>query len=345
MPLISIIVPVYNVEQYLRGCLDSIINQTYKDLDIILVDDGSTDSSSRICDEYALIDKRVRVLHNTNCGVSCARNSGLEVARGEGVCFIDSDDTVERNYIECLANAWMEYECDLVICNIKDIYPNGICLKRKLKGELTGVFREDYWKLIDLLRVPVVKLYNKDIIQKYSIRFPTYIHTAEDQIWNFNYYSHVNSYSYVDTSLYNYFHRDNNSLSQLKDHRSYIANLTKLNIEKNFLEVNKIEKNNLVLTNHAFGTLKQFVLLSDRNNDYSEFKKRWKRIRPFVDTNVDTCSIKTKILYFLINNDLLFLVYFYYIISIVKKVPIRRIIKRCTPPPAQTYQMRRKALA
>lgn len=333
MPLISIIVPAYNVERYLSNCLDSIINQTYKELEIILVDDGSTDSSGSICDEYALIDKRVRVLHNTNCGVSFARNAGIECANGELICFIDSDDTVECNYIECLVNKWLEDKSDLVICNIRDFYPNRIVSKRKVEGRLTGVFREDYWKLIDLLRVPVVKLYKKDIIKKYSIRFPTYIHTAEDQIWNFNYYSHVNSYGYVDQSLYNYFHRDNNSLSQLKDYKSYLANLTKLNLEKEFLVVNKIDNANLVLTNHAFGTLKQFVLLSDRDNSYYEFKKRWDRIKAFVDTKVDAKTTKQKILFYLIDKNLLLLVYFYYIINAAKKVPIRRIIKKCTPPP------------
>ena len=338
MPLISIIVPAYNVERYLSNCLDSIINQTYKELEIILVDDGSTDSSGSICDEYALIDKRVRVLHNTNCGVSFARNAGIECANGELICFIDSDDTVECNYIECLINKWLEDKSDLVICNIRDFYPNRIVSKRKVEGRLTGVFREDYWKLIDLLRVPVVKLYKKDIIKKYSIRFPTYIHTAEDQIWNFNYYSHVNSYGYVDQSLYNYFHRDNNSLSQLKDYKSYLANLTKLNLEKEFLVVNKIDNANLVLTNHAFGTLKQFVLLSDRDNSYYEFKKRWDRIKAFVDTKVDAKTTKQKILFYLIDINLLVLVYFYYIINAAKKVPIRRIIKKCTPPLCKRIQ-------
>lgn len=213
MPLISIIIPVYNVEKYLSVCLDSVLNQTYKDLEIILVNDGSTDNSGVICDLYARKDNRIKVLHTDNNGVSSARNAGIECANGELICFIDSDDTVEENYIDSLVNTWVEDKSDLVICNIKDIYPNRIISKRKVGSRLTGVFREDYWKLIDLLRVPVVKLYNKDIIQKYSIRFPTYIHTAEDQILNFNYYSHVNSYSHVDESLYNYFYRNNNRLS------------------------------------------------------------------------------------------------------------------------------------
>ena len=329
MPLISIIVPAYNVEKYLSNCLDSIINQTYKELEIILVDDGSTDSSGSICDEYALIDKRVRVLHNTNCGVSFARNAGIECANGELICFIDSDDTVECNYIECLVNKWLEDKSDLVICNIRDFYPNRIVSKRKVGGRLTGVFREDYWKLIDLLRVPVVKLYKKDIIKKYSIRFPTYIHTAEDQIWNFNYYSHVNSYSYVDQALYNYFHRDNNSLSQLKDYKSYLANLTKLKIEKNFLITNKIENANKVLTNHAFSALKQFIVLSDVHNTYSNFMKRWNELEVFIDIKTMPKSVKKRMLFWLIKRDLHCVVYLYYLLTVVNGVRGRTLLKKC----------------
>lgn len=318
MPLISIIVPVYNIEKYLRDCLDSIINQTYKELDIILVDDGSTDSSGRICDEYALIDKRVRVLHNINCGVSCARNSGLEVARGEGVCFIDSDDTVECNYIECLANAWMEYKCDLVICNIKDIYPNRISLKRKLKGELTGVFREDYWKLIELLRVPVVKLYRLDLIKEYSLLFPTDVNTAEDQIWNFSYYKHISSYLYIDNALYNYFHRSKCSLSQLKNYQSYLANMNKLRIEKDFLINNNIENANEILTNHAFGLLRQFVLLSDHTNSFKDFKNRSVALAPYIDMSIKPNSRKQRILFYLLEHNLLYLVYLYYVLLTIQ---------------------------
>lgn len=345
MPLISIIIPVYNVEKFLTACLDSVLNQTYKDLEIILVNDGSTDNSGEICDLYAEKDNRIMVLHTNNKGVSCARNAGIECANGKAICFIDSDDTVEENYIANLVNAWLEHNCDLVICNIKDIFPNKIKAKRKLESELTGIFREDYCKLIDLLRVPVVKLYKSDILKEHNLRFPTNIHTAEDQIWNFNYYSHVKTYTYVDKASYNYFHRNNNSLSQLKDYKSYLANLTKLKLEKEFLENNKIKNANAVLTNHAFSALKQFVFLSDRDNNYLEFKNRWEKIKAFVDIDVKPRSTKQKILFWLIKNNIMFVVYLYYIVNAVNDGQIRRILKRCTPPPLQTYLIRREVLA
>ena len=90
--LVSVIVPVYNVESYLEECIESIINQSYENLDIILIDDGSTDNCGQICDKYAELDKRVTVIHKTNGGISSARNSGIEVAKGDYFCFVDSDD-------------------------------------------------------------------------------------------------------------------------------------------------------------------------------------------------------------------------------------------------------------
>ena len=101
-PLISIIIPVYNVEQYLHRCVDSVLNQTYKNLEIILVNDGSPDNCPFICDEYAKKDKRIIVVHKENGGLSSARNAGLEIVQGEYISFIDSDDWIHENYNEIL---------------------------------------------------------------------------------------------------------------------------------------------------------------------------------------------------------------------------------------------------
>lgn len=98
-PMISVIVPVYNVERLLAKCLDSLLAQTYKDIELVLVDDGSTDGSGKICDEYAEREDRIKVVHQKNLGVSVARNHGLDVASGDYVCFVDSDDYVTENYL------------------------------------------------------------------------------------------------------------------------------------------------------------------------------------------------------------------------------------------------------
>lgn len=122
MELISIIVPVYNVEKYLHRCVDSIIHQTYTNLEIILVDDGSTDSSGIICDDYAQKDKRVFVIHQQNGGLSNARNSGIQMMHGKYVSFIDSDDYIARDYIEYLYDIMENNNADISICSYKKVF-------------------------------------------------------------------------------------------------------------------------------------------------------------------------------------------------------------------------------
>ena len=116
MPKISIIVPVYNVEQYINRCIDSLLGQTLKDIEIILVDDGSPDQCPQICDEYARKDSRIKVIHKKNNGLGYARNSGLELATGEYIAFVDSDDYVNINMYEKLYNETINNNFDIVYC-------------------------------------------------------------------------------------------------------------------------------------------------------------------------------------------------------------------------------------
>ena len=113
-PLISVIVPVYNVEKYLGKCVDSILAQTYENLEIILVEDGTKDNSGAICDAYAAKDSRIRVIHKENGGLSSARNAGMDIARGEYFGFVDSDDWIEPKMYETLLNLAEKYHADLV---------------------------------------------------------------------------------------------------------------------------------------------------------------------------------------------------------------------------------------
>ena len=120
---ISIIVPVYNVEKYLKKCIDSIVNQTYKNLEIILVDDGATDRSGEICDELAKLDNRIKVYHKKNGGLSDARNYGVERATGSYVGFVDSDDYIDAEMYEKLYEAITKEAADVAECNLKIVYP------------------------------------------------------------------------------------------------------------------------------------------------------------------------------------------------------------------------------
>lgn len=123
--LVSVIVPVYNVERYLEKCIESVCGQTFTGLEIILVDDGSTDHSSGICDEWARKDARIRVLHKENGGLSDARNAGIEIATGGWYMFVDSDDTITPDTIERLYGAATAHDCEMAVCNMVRIYDDG----------------------------------------------------------------------------------------------------------------------------------------------------------------------------------------------------------------------------
>lgn len=117
--LISVIVPVYNVERYLRRCVDSILHQTYRNLEVLLVDDGSTDASGAICDEYAAQEERVTAVHQKNGGLSAARNAGLERAQGTYLCFVDSDDFLDSRMLETLCCDLQEKDADVAVVGFR----------------------------------------------------------------------------------------------------------------------------------------------------------------------------------------------------------------------------------
>lgn len=136
-PLICVIVPVYNTEPYLRKCLDSIIVQTYENLEILIIDDGSTDKSGRICDEYTK-DARVKVFHTENRGLSAARNKGLDEANGDWIGFVDSDDWIDPDMYEILLQIAKKTGADIVECGVYEEYPGETKNKEKKSKKLTG---------------------------------------------------------------------------------------------------------------------------------------------------------------------------------------------------------------
>lgn len=126
LPKISVIVPVYNVEDYLPKCIESVRNQTFKNLEILLINDGSTDCCGAICEQYAAIDKRIKVIHKANSGLSDARNMGIEAATGHFLGFVDSDDWIDEDMYEVLYHLISEYEADIAICRIREISSKGV---------------------------------------------------------------------------------------------------------------------------------------------------------------------------------------------------------------------------
>lgn len=172
--LITIVVPVYNVEKYIRKCLESIINQTYKNIEIILVDDGSIDNCGKICEEYKNKDNRITVIHKENGGLSDARNVGIDNSNGEYICFIDSDDYVTNDYVEYLHKLIIKYNCEISICAHKVVYDSGIIIsnesdKEFVMSKLEAIERMLYYKEFDVSAW--AKMYKMSLF-KTGIRFP-----------------------------------------------------------------------------------------------------------------------------------------------------------------------------
>lgn len=170
MVKVSVIVPIYNVEEYINKCIDSILNQTFKEFELILVDDGSTDNSGNICDTYKSIDDRVRVIHKDNGGLSDARNFGIEAATGEFLYFIDGDDFIHEDTLESMYNSIMKTNSDIAVCNMIRYYGEEDTEKFYNPVEKMKVLNENY--RFETLRQPSVcnKMF-KSILFK-NIKFP-----------------------------------------------------------------------------------------------------------------------------------------------------------------------------
>lgn len=162
-PLISIIVPIYNVENYLQECIESLLIQTYRNLEILLIDDGSTDLSGNICDEYANRDSRISIVHKENGGLSDARNAGLKAASGEYYMFIDSDDYISQNLVEKMYLSVIQNNCDIAICNMIRVFEDGTTEPFYQPGHNVDVLLGD--KRFDTLNQPSVcnKLFRSEL--------------------------------------------------------------------------------------------------------------------------------------------------------------------------------------
>lgn len=202
MEKISVIVPVYNSERFLHRCIDSVLVQTYTDFELLLIDDGSTDSSGEICDLYAQKDDRIKVLHKSNGGVSSARNIGLDIASGEWITFIDSDDWVSEQYLEKLS---LGFQFDLVISYAKCFGKYGEILQKKYLSKCIDS------KDIEILFLeydlnwqtsPWAKLYRRDLCD--NLRFVEGMHIGEDLVFLYTYIMKCRKICVLSDANYNY---------------------------------------------------------------------------------------------------------------------------------------------
>ena len=210
-PLVSVIVPVYNSEKYLNPCIDSIISQTYKNIEIILVNDGSTDNSENICKLYEKENENIKVIEKSNGGLSSARNTGIDNANGEYLTFIDSDDIVSSDMIQIMVDATIKYDADIVKIGLKRIYGNDVPISSY--GETECISPYEAMRRIFIPAAKMIsacgKLFNKKLFS--SIRFPDGMF-YEDEYTTPKLFNMSNKVVICNSELYFYMQRDNDSI-------------------------------------------------------------------------------------------------------------------------------------
>lgn len=238
MPKFSVIVPIYNVEEYLEECVESVLAQTYPDFELILVDDGSPDGCGVICDEYALKDSRIRVIHKKNGGLSDARNAGLDQATGEYIYFLDSDDSILPDLLEKTVSE-MDKGMDMVVFRFQSVAPNGSTEPgREIEaGTCHFETEEDRYAFFQKTLLPCsigweawARVFRRDLIESYRIRFADNRKIfAEDLYFSLCYCAHAANISCMDKILYNYRLRENSIMGVQKKHNNIgrINELTK----------------------------------------------------------------------------------------------------------------------
>ena len=229
MPKVSIIIPVYNVEKYLPACPDSILNQSFKDFEVLLIDDGSTDKSREICDKYSLSDKRIRTIHKINEGVSIARNTGIKEAKAEWITFIDSDDWVEKDFLSAFFQKGKEITpTTLVSQGILFDYDGKKANEPFFQYDTISATKASFPSIIPQYKIlhngcPCCKLFNRELIINNNILFTPKTSTHEDHIFVLNYLLYIDKLILLDSLFYHYMKRETTTLSNAKHPaKSYI---------------------------------------------------------------------------------------------------------------------------
>ena len=275
--LISIIVPVYNNEKFLTRCINSILIQTYKNFELIIIDDGSTDKSGQICDKYKLIDNRVQVYHIKNKGVSNARNYALEKVKGKYICFIDSDDYVEKDYLKVLYTNIVKSNADISICghNIIDKKIRKFYTKEvefiKENNPLDILIRHKYFKghIWD-------KMYKYELIK--NVKFPN-INYYEDLEFNYNVFKKAKKIIYNSIPLYNYCKNDNSLLNSKFNSKKFVFIDVCEKIKKYYIKNNYDLININSLTDYLYICTIHAIALRYNKQDLKIYKDLIKYIR------------------------------------------------------------------
>lgn len=287
--LISVIVPIYNVEKYIRKCIDSIIKQEYKNLEIILVDDGSPDKCGEICDEYAKIDERIKVVHKANGGLSDARNVGIKCSNGEYIGFVDSDDYIEKDMYKVLFFNMLQHNADISICKYRKIYENKKSKKIIYDNIDVKVFDGEE-KIKELLLGKNIsdhamnKLYKKNVFNNVEFRKG---YKFEDIDIMYKLFENSDRIVLTEYIGYNYLQRENSIINSMdtratldlievvKDRYNYYKN------NKMLSEINKFRRAKFAYRYHILmARIKSHEYDSNiMKNEYTFFKTSYKIIK------------------------------------------------------------------
>lgn len=283
LPLISIVIPVYNVEKYIDRCVDCVINQTYKNIEILLIDDGSTDSSSEKCDIYAEKDSRIKVVHKANGGLSDARNKGIDIFRGEYITFIDSDDWVNLEYIELLYKSIVDNNSDISISDMIDSDGNGYEKDYNVYGIKENKYTSEEALYVILAQKEFNtsadgKLFKAEIFKKHKFKYGI---LYEDFDLIYKLIDEVSMISFVDAAKYYYFQREGSIVHSEMNKRHYNV----IDIAKNIMDfvADKYpELKDAALSRYVFSNL---LLLRGIINDKSQIEMQ-KTIRNNIKSRI-----------------------------------------------------------
>lgn len=313
-PLVSIIVPVYKVQEYLTKCLESLISQTYKNIEIVLVDDGSPDDSLSICRQYAEKDLRIQIITQSNTGVTAARLNGFLHSHGEFIMFVDADDYIAPNIVKLMVQAQQKYQADVICCQYYDVKEGqevpasirpdlGYYNRKRIKNLLsTNFLYDNSTEIAGMSGYLWAKLFKKCFVYTALEAGKGLIH-SEDQIGLFEVLYDINSMYVMQEPLYYYVVRQGQAT------RSYNAEYWK-NFERFFERIRKIDKNNYLkeqIPYRVIGILNSLMKMEFTNNSLSFSQRYFSAKKNFSDTlrmlestaNLSKMSIKKRLEYFL----------------------------------------------
>jgi len=290
MELVSVVVPIYNVEQYLEKCVESICRQTYENLEIILVNDGSPDQCGQMCEEYAKMDNRIKVIHKKNGGLSDARNSGVKLATGKYLLFVDSDDYIAKDLVEKTVTVAEKNNCDMVLYDYYYVEPDNVEIRSTIVPANKVISLEQEHTLLLAATSACAKLFNREFYVKANCPFPQGIY-FEDLATTSIFFMRAKRVYYLKEPLYYYINRENSIMTGKNFEKSSHDKLVALeHILSAYKKEGKYEEYHqeleyLVFANEYFEPSKVLALAGEDGEYLEKYRKYMYETFPDIHNN------------------------------------------------------------